>query len=94
MGGKTANKAGYFDKLKGLLDEYKSIFIVTVDNVSSQQMHEIRSSLRGDGVVLMGKNTMVRRNSSVPPNRSIRSAREVQAVYSTFTHHGPFTLGP
>ncbi|SLM40048.1 60s acidic ribosomal protein p0 [Lasallia pustulata] len=61
MGGKTANKAGYFDKLKGLLDEYKSIFIVTVDNVSSQQMHEIRSSLRGDGVVLMGKNTMVRR---------------------------------
>lgn len=61
MGGKTANKAGYFDKLKGLLEEYRSIFIVTVDNVSSQQMHEIRQSLRGEGVVLMGKNTMVRR---------------------------------
>ncbi|KAK1600459.1 ribosomal protein L10-domain-containing protein [Colletotrichum navitas] len=61
MGGKSANKAGYFDKLKGLLEEYKSIFIVTVDNVSSQQMHEIRQSLRGQGVVLMGKNTMVRR---------------------------------
>jgi len=61
MGGKTANKAGYFDKLKGYLEEYRSIFIVTVDNVSSQQMHEIRQSLRGEGVVLMGKNTMVRR---------------------------------
>jgi len=61
MGGKTATKAGYFDKLKGLLETYKSIFIVTVDNVSSQQMHEIRISLRGEGVVLMGKNTMVRR---------------------------------
>jgi len=61
MGGKTANKAGYFDKLKGLLEEYQSIFIVSVDNVSSQQMHEIRQSLRGEGVVLMGKNTMVRR---------------------------------
>lgn len=61
MGGKTDNKAGYFDKLKGLLEEYSSIFIVTVDNVSSQQMHEIRQSLRGEGVVLMGKNTMVRR---------------------------------
>lgn len=61
MGGKTGNKAGYFDKLKGLLEEYKSIFIVTVDNVSSQQMHEIRHSLRGESVVLMGKNTMVRR---------------------------------
>ncbi len=59
MGGKTGNKAGYFDKLKGLLEEYKSIFIVSVDNVSSQQMHEIRQSLRGNGVVLMGKNTMV-----------------------------------
>ncbi|ESZ99530.1 60S acidic ribosomal protein P0 [Sclerotinia borealis F-4128] len=61
MGGKSENKAGYFDKLKGLLEEYTSIFIVTVDNVSSQQMHEIRGSLRGEGVVLMGKNTMVRR---------------------------------
>ena len=42
---------------------YKSIFIVTVDNVSSQQMHKIRKSLRTEGevqgVVLMGKNTMV-----------------------------------
>jgi len=61
MGGKTGTKAVYFDKLKGLLDEYKSIFIVSVDNVSSQQMHEIRGNLRGDAVVLMGKNTMVRR---------------------------------
>ncbi|KAH8788864.1 ribosomal protein L10-domain-containing protein, partial [Diaporthe sp. PMI_573] len=61
MGGKSANKAGYFDKLKGLLEDYKSIFIVGVDNVSSQQMHEIRHALRGEAVVLMGKNTMVRR---------------------------------
>ena len=63
MGGKTATKSAYFDKLKDLLEEYKSVFIVTVDNVSSQQMHKIRKSLRGDGevsgVVLMGKNTMV-----------------------------------
>ena len=59
MGG-SKNKAGYFDKLKGLLEEYKSIFIVEVDNVSSQQMHEIRQALRGEGIVLMGKNTMVR----------------------------------
>jgi len=61
MGGKKEFKAAYFEKLEVLLKEYKSIFIVTVDNVSSQQMHEIRQSLRGEGVVLMGKNTMVRR---------------------------------
>lgn len=61
MGGKKESKAIYFEKLETLLKEYKSIFIVTVDNVASQQMHEIRISLRGEGVVLMGKNTMVRR---------------------------------
>jgi len=56
-----STKVAYFDKLKLLLETYKSIFVVTVDNVASQQMHEIRISLRGEGVVLMGKNTMVRR---------------------------------
>lgn len=59
MGGKSAFKAAYFEKLKTNLDEFKTVFIVGIDNVSSQQMHEIRLSLRGEGVVLMGKNTMV-----------------------------------
>lgn len=59
MGGKAQAKAAYFEKLKNLLDEYKTVFIVGIDNVSSQQMHEIRMSLRGEGIVLMGKNTMV-----------------------------------
>lgn len=61
MGGLKGNKQEYFNKLKSLLEESKSIFIVTVDNVSSQQMHEIRKALRGRATVLMGKNTMVRR---------------------------------
>lgn len=60
MGGKSDVKAAYFDKLRSLLEGHKSIFVVSVDNVSSQQMHEIRQSLRGEGIVLMGKNTMVR----------------------------------
>jgi large subunit ribosomal protein LP0 len=47
--------------LQSLLENYNSIFIVTVDNVASQQMHEIRIALREKAVVLMGKNTMVRR---------------------------------
>ncbi|CDM26389.1 hypothetical protein DTO013E5_4866 [Penicillium roqueforti] len=61
MGGKSATKSAYFEKLRALLNEYSTIFIVGVDNVSSQQMHEIRIALRGEAVVLMGKNTMVRR---------------------------------
>lgn len=61
MGGISEKKVEYFSKLRQLLDEYKSIFLVGVDNVSSQQMHEVRKNLRGEAVVLMGKNTMVRR---------------------------------
>ncbi|KAI7906878.1 ribosomal protein L10-domain-containing protein [Cokeromyces recurvatus] len=58
---KRESKAIYFQKLNDYLTNYQSIFIVNVDNVSSNQMHQIRHSLRGEAVVLMGKNTMVRR---------------------------------
>ncbi|RXW21750.1 hypothetical protein EST38_g4094 [Candolleomyces aberdarensis] len=61
MGASRADKEVYFEKLKELLAKYPSIFVVNVDNVGSNQMHQIRVSLRGKGVVLMGKNTMVRR---------------------------------
>lgn len=61
MGGSSENKANYFEKLRNLLEAHSKIFICAVDNVSSQQMHEIRKALRGDATVLMGKNTMVRR---------------------------------
>jgi len=61
MGASRADKELYFIKLKELLAKYPSIFIVNVDNVGSNQMHQIRVALRGKAVVLMGKNTMVRR---------------------------------
>ncbi|KZT02605.1 60S acidic ribosomal protein P0 [Laetiporus sulphureus 93-53] len=61
MGATRAQKALYFVKLKELVVKFPSIFIVNVDNVGSNQMHQIRVALRGKGVVVMGKNTMVRR---------------------------------
>jgi len=61
MGATRAQKQVYFEKLKELLAKYPSIFLVNVDNVGSNQMHQIRVALRGKGIVLMGKNTMVRR---------------------------------
>lgn len=61
MGVTRAEKEVYFTKLKALMEQYPSIFLVNIDNVSSQQLHMIRQALRGKGVVLMGKNTMVRR---------------------------------
>lgn len=58
---KAAWKASYFVKVVQLFDEYPKCFIVGADNVGSKQMQQIRTSLRGMGVVLMGKNTMMRK---------------------------------
>jgi large subunit ribosomal protein LP0 len=58
---KAAWKANYFLKVVQLLDEYPKCFIVGADNVGSKQMQQIRMSLRGLAVVLMGKNTMMRK---------------------------------
>merc|ERR1712080_810326 len=57
----TSWKAAYFTKLTTLLDEYPKCFIVGADNVGSKQMQEIRIALRGQAVVMMGKNTMMRK---------------------------------
>jgi len=54
-------KSDYFLKLVQLFDEYPKCFMVNADNVGSKQMQQIRMSLRGNAVVLMGKNTMMRK---------------------------------
>jgi large subunit ribosomal protein LP0 len=94
MGGSRENKAAYFEKLEVLLKEYRSIFIVTVDNVSSQQMHEIRISLRGEGVVLMGKNTMVRRALKGLITDSPEYERLLPYVKGTFSSTNCFRASP
>jgi len=58
---KATWKANYFIKIEQLLDEYPKCFIVNADNVGSKQMQQIRSALRGEAIVLMGKNTMMRK---------------------------------
>jgi large subunit ribosomal protein LP0 len=58
---KAAWKSNYFLKLVQLFDEFPKCFMVEADNVGSKQMQQIRMSLRGHAVVLMGKNTMMRK---------------------------------
>lgn len=58
---RTEWKSKYFQKIIRLLDEYPKCFIVGADNVGSSQMQKIRISLRGHAIVLMGKNTMMRK---------------------------------
>jgi large subunit ribosomal protein LP0 len=54
-------KQEYFVKLEKLLDSYNRVLLVSVDNVGSSQMQQIRMALRGKAELLMGKNTMIRK---------------------------------
>jgi len=58
---KKEKKAEYFEKLYKLLLEYNRILIVLCDNIGSSHMQKIRRELRGQAVLLMGKNTMIRK---------------------------------
>lgn len=54
-------KAKYRERLLSYLNEYKNIMIIKVDNVGSKQMQAVRMELRGEAVMLMGKNTVMRK---------------------------------
>uniref|UniRef100_A0A7S2EY53 60S acidic ribosomal protein P0 n=1 Tax=Stereomyxa ramosa TaxID=1078864 RepID=A0A7S2EY53_9EUKA len=58
---KQQRKKLYRERLIGLLKEYDQILLVSADNVGSNQMQKIRMQLRGKAVVLMGKNTLIRK---------------------------------
>lgn len=58
---KATWKSNYFVRLIQHLDDYPKIFMVGVDNVGSKQMQQIRIALRGKAVLVMGKNTMMRK---------------------------------
>jgi len=49
------------EELESLFDNYNKLFMVTVDNVGSNQLHQIRKNLRGKAVIYCGKNTQMRR---------------------------------
>ena len=68
--------------LTRLISLAASLFIVNVDNVGSNQMHQIRVALRGKGIVVMGKNTMVR-----------RALRSILSEYPTFERLLPHVKG-
>ncbi|KAF4386118.1 hypothetical protein CsatB_009415 [Cannabis sativa] len=59
---KAEKKINYDSKLCQLLDDFTQVLIVAADNVGSTQLQNIRKGLRGDSVVLMGKNTMMKRS--------------------------------
>jgi large subunit ribosomal protein LP0 len=60
-GSKKLRKNEYFKRLDTYLTTYSKVLIVTANNVGSNQLQKIRASLRGQAVLLMGKNTMIRK---------------------------------
>lgn len=59
----TALKAKqlYNEKMQKLLESHDKAFLVHADNVGSKQFMDIRTALRPESCILMGKNTMMRK---------------------------------
>eukprot|EP00747_Dinoflagellata_sp_TGD_P160786 gnl/TRDRNA2_/TRDRNA2_178019_c3_seq1.p1 gnl/TRDRNA2_/TRDRNA2_178019_c3~~gnl/TRDRNA2_/TRDRNA2_178019_c3_seq1.p1 ORF type:complete len:147 (+),score=1.16 gnl/TRDRNA2_/TRDRNA2_178019_c3_seq1:309-749(+) len=55
------SKKEYSDKLYNNLEKFDKALLVNCDNVRSQQFQDIRRSLRGNTILLMGKNTLIRK---------------------------------
>lgn len=74
-------KAKYTMRLTQYLDEYPKVFVVGADNVGSRQMQKIRVSLRGHAVILMGKNTMMRKTIRGQVSRNSNLEKLLPHVY-------------
>jgi len=61
MSDRRLRKEKFVEKLKNAVTEYKNVLVVGVDNVGSNQMQKVRVALRGKAIVLMGKNTLIRK---------------------------------
>jgi len=54
-------KVLYMENMEKLLATYTKVFVVNATHVGSKQFQDIRLALRGEAVVLMGKNTVMRK---------------------------------
>jgi large subunit ribosomal protein LP0 len=61
MSDRRLRKEKFVVKLQDAIKEYKNVLIVGVDNVGSNQMQKVRVALRGKAIVVMGKNTLIRK---------------------------------
>jgi len=71
---KSDKKIAYDQRLCQFIDEYTQILVAFADNVGSTQLQNIRKGLRGDSVVLMGKNTMMKRSIRIHAEKTGNNA--------------------
>jgi large subunit ribosomal protein LP0 len=67
---KQEKKIAYDQRLCQLLEDHSRILVAAADNVGSNQLQNIRQGLRGESVVLMGKNTMMKRTIKLYAEKS------------------------
>jgi len=51
----------YFIRAHKYFDEYNKILVILTDHVQSKQMQDIRTTLRGEAIIMMGKNTAIKK---------------------------------
>lgn len=79
---RRARKERYAEKLRKLLNEYKNALIITVDFVGSTQMQQVRIALRNQAVILMGKNTVIRKVIREEAERNNKKLSELLPLVS------------
>ena len=65
----TEAKREYEARLNANLDKYSKVYFCKMDNVRSQQVHEVRRDLRTKGALMMGKKTL---QAKIVDNRAAR----------------------
>jgi large subunit ribosomal protein LP0 len=60
MAATREEKRAFWEKLWKLLEEYPTILLCDANNVGSNQLQSIRTKIRNRGVMLFGKNTLIR----------------------------------
>lgn len=77
----SADKLKYRARLEKLLEDYRNVLVCEVDMVGSRQMQQVRQKLRGKAVLLMGKNTIIRKVIREYVEKNPKLAKLVNFVY-------------
>lgn len=77
----SAKKQAYRARLEKYLEDYRNVLICEVEMVGSRQMQQVRQALRGKGVLLMGKNTIVRKVLRESVEKHPKVAKLLNFVY-------------
>jgi large subunit ribosomal protein LP0 len=58
---KKSKKDAFKKKLTELISQYEKILLITIDNVGANNIQKTRQALRGQAVLLFGRNTLIRK---------------------------------